>query len=303
MWWPINRFTKGWEVVSTVYLVVFDTVMVGGVSTMLETSYLKRLGLAKRHLHCFSSLEDVNEVEARASAKDERCCLLGYKDLPPILLRVKPTFSMENPANAIRSALHIVETPQKRLRCSKKKTPKTKVTSKWPTDGLIFTPSFQEVQKETHDKMIKVKDLDANTVDFRLVVEKRPKEKERLLEFRYRRRGKEEDICAGEGFPFIGYNLKVIVKNTPALQSILARFRSDRSKSIQSTIVECQCILDVEGNEAAEDEACQETLTIAVWNERKDKAHPNSMTTLYGTLETLHTGIGSKEILDYFQSQ
>jgi len=278
------------------YLVIFDTVMVGGVSLMLEPSYMKRLTLATRHVHAFESPKDVDEGVARAAARDEKISVLPYKHLPPILLRVKPTFSLTSggPA-AIRAALHLDATDKR-----------------WETDGLIFTPAFQEIQKETHDKMIKVKDLEANTVDFRLVVEKRPKEKERLLEFRYRRHGKEEDICAGEGFPFIGYNLKVKVKNTKALQDILARFRSDRSKAVQDTIVECQCILDLEGHQTSdgspkqdgkdEEEPCCESLTLVVWNERKDKAHPNSMTTLYGTLETLHTGIGCKEILEHFSS-
>jgi len=110
-------------------------------------------------------------------------------------------------------------------------------------------------------------------------------------------------LCAGEGFPFIGYNLKVKVKNTAALQAILARFRSDRTRAVHDTIVECQCILDLEGSteSGGEDSEPQESLTLAVWNERNDKAHPNSMTTLYGTLETLHTGIGCKEILEYFK--
>jgi hypothetical protein len=292
------------------FLVVFDTVMVGGVSYMLEPSYAKRLDLARDHLLTFRKAKDLTKEAALEGARDKKISILSYKitglSLPPILLRVKPTFSMESPGQAIRSALHLDQGGQ----------------HEWPTDGLIFTPAFMEIQKETHDKMIKVKDLEANTVDFRMVVEKRPKEKERLLEFRYRRHGKEEDICAGEGFPFIGYNLKVEVENTKALQKILARFRSDRSKAVQDTIVECQCILDLEGTTSkgkdsepkdsgeegvgakpkdARDYEPQETLTIAVWNERKDKGHPNSMTTLYGTLETLHTGIGSKELLSYFE--
>lgn len=263
------------------YLVIFDTVMVAGTSFMLELSYPKRLEAATQALHQVRG-KTLDPENGRAAAALKKVTLLPYTapgiSLPPIFLRVKPTYPMDHPSASLRKALYMDGS----------------VTQEWPTDGLIFTPSFLEIQKETHDKMIKVKDLEANTIDFRLVVEKRPKEKERLLEFRYRRHGKEEDICAGDGFPFIGYNLKVIVQNNKALQEILARFRSDRTKAIQDTIVECQCILDLEGKES---EDGQETLTLVVWNERGDKGHPNSMTTLYGTLETLHTGIGSKEML------
>jgi len=265
------------------FLVIFDTLMIGGTSYMLESSYLRRLELAKQVLGI-----GFDGTNGRALAKEGRLVLLPFESktashsfhLPRLHLRVKPVFSMDHPVEAIRRALGLDPSHHR----------------EWPTDGLIFTPVFMEVQKETHDKMIKVKELEANTIDFRLVVEKRPREKERLLEFRYKRHGKEEDICAGEGFPFIGYNLKVEVENTPALQAILARFRSDRSKAHHDTIVECQCKLKLDGED-------QETLTLAVWHERPDKFSPNSMTTVYGTLETLHTGIGCKEILKYFEDE
>lgn len=255
------------------FYVVFDLVSLSGISYLHTEDYLERLERAREVLVEAEDMEEVDDDEALRYAKGGQVIMLttkaGETIHPAIHLRLKPVYPLHEIQKAYEGS------------------------DEYASDGLIFTPRYCPIRKERHDLMIKVKALEANTADFRLVVTKRPKEKERLLEFRYRCHGKEEDICAGDGFNYIGYSLAVSVGESRALQDILGRFRKDRSGHVQSTIVECQLIMDLN----------TQTLELVVTNERTDKTTPNNLTTLYGTLETIQTGVGCEDLVKEFRTE
>lgn len=307
------------------YYVAFDAVCVKGESLLLESSYAKRLEHASDVIGELPKelIRDANEGHIdniRKFVASGKIVILPFRfsdttsesvsmlNIPHIRLCVKQVYSMSTPYDSIKNALH--------AKCG------------WGNDGIIFTPLHSEIKTETHPGMIKVKDVRSNTVDFRLVVEKVLKQSERIIEFRYRKHGEEIDICHSEFFLFQGYNFCIQIIDNHVLQSILARFRSDRSTFKHDTIVECTCELHI-NDECAPSEECSDcdvdidkhkeenkhgrsivdestnvsVLRITVVRERHDKMHPNNWTTLCGTLDTIYTGIGCNELLSYFKER
>lgn len=316
------------------HFVAFDAVCVKGESLILESSYARRLERAKDVIgelpegllsDCAdgideSCIDNIRKIAASgkivplpfnfSAVSDTVLNPKSMQFIPHIRLHVKEVYSMSTPYDSIQNAL--------------------RTRRGWNNDGLIFTPLHAEIKMETHLGMIKVKEVSSNTVDFRIVVEKVPRQPERIVEFRYQKHGEEIDICRSDIFPFQGYNFCIKIDDSPALQTILARFRSDRSTFKHDTIVECTCELNINhenivsddcsdsdvgnGEEpskdkndgGADDDVIESNnlnvLRITVIRERHDKMHPNNWTTLLGTLDTIYTGIGCTELLAYFKN-
>lgn len=232
------------------HFIVFDTVLFQGKSFLEEASYEKRLNLAKEVIP--SQIPKSN----KSAIKMAKSGMVPIMHDPPVHMHVKNLYELSDIKDALAGS------------------------KEWPSDGLIFTPKFMPIGKETCQEMIKWKEIHDNTIDLRLVVDYSADTKKPVLEFRYMTLGKEVDICTKDGFPYKGYSLQVQVVDSKVITSILGKMKRKMVGS-KDTVVECRIHMDLE----------KEILRLDVMIERKEKTFPNSITTIHGTLETIQNNI------------
>lgn len=124
-------------------------------------------------------------------------------------------------------------------------------------DGLVFTPINEPIRIGTHETLFKWKEKNHNTIDF-------------LARYDYDQ-----------------WRLYVQEKGQLVFESIIPENKVDISWLEDSTIVECQYIIDD---------------TMMYWKPlkvRTDKKHPNNRRTFYRTLVNIKEDIKIEEFLDY----
>jgi hypothetical protein len=158
----------------------------------------------------------------------------------------------------------------------------------YKSDGLVFTPRVFSIPLETSPFLLKWKELEDQTLDFRLVGHP-PLNNSRLkwgIELTFRFHDDERNIF--QGFWFAGYKIqKIRCADSETLQTILQEWEDDvllKKKNKDAIPIKYSKIVEVKINSL---DLEKEQMMLEVIRERKDKSSPNSELTIIGTLKTL----------------
>jgi hypothetical protein len=158
----------------------------------------------------------------------------------------------------------------------------------YKSDGLVFTPRVYSIPLETSPFLLKWKDLEDQTLDFRLVGHP-PLCNSRQkwgIELTFRYHDDERNIF--QGFWFAGYKIqKIRCVESDALDDILREWNDDLlAKRSRGETLPLRYSKIVEAN-VAELDLEKENMKLKILRERKDKSSPNSELTIIGTLKTI----------------
>jgi len=233
------------------YYVVFDCIFINNRCQVQEKDYLKRMGRAARFIKETLPFQTWNPIAGQA---------LEFEFTIKTIRNLKER-TIDEIMNTVRP---------------------------YKSDGLVFTPRVFSIPLETSPFLLKWKELEDQTLDFRLVGHP-PLNNSRLkwgIELTFRFHDDERNIF--QGFWFAGYKIqKIRCLDSDLLQSILQEWEDDvalKKKNGESVPIKYSKIVEVKIDSL---DLEKEQMMLKVIRERKDKSSPNSELTIIGTLKTL----------------